>query len=279
MVEVNTLKVLDRPEVLDLFFHTSSKKGSSEGGFEPLEVRAEDGILIHGRVFLGEPAEPHIVFFPGEFDNPETIQDLARGFGQMGFTLVVMDYRGTGESQGKPSVEWLFSDARAFLRDVCRWKEDAGRSGPLVPMGRSFGAGVALDAAFGVQEEILALILESAFDKTSDFFQGHGLKEAAEAVSQGPDPFANREKMKDFKPPVLFLHSHIDDIVNINQVEWLVAESRSKATQFQIVPSDGRQGLYRTGGQVYFSNIKDYLFLRMGRRPKYVPRRLRKKGS
>ncbi len=278
MVEIDPITLMERPEVIRLFFGGPSRSLAGAAGGEPLEAVAEDGVRIAGSVVPGRPDEPHVVFFPGEFDSAETVTALAGGLLELGFTFIVMDYRGTGRSGGAPSMQGLFPDARAFLQEVFSWREDQGRTGPVVPMGRSLGTGVALDAALGFQEDVLALVLESAFDKTVDFLLGYGLEDAAEALADHPDPFSNREKMSRFKPPVLFLHSHLDDIVGVKQIEWLVSESRSKATQFQIVPSDGREGLFRTGGELYFSTIKDYLFLRMGRRPRYVPRRLRGKG-
>ncbi len=280
MVAVSDPDILDRPDVVDFFLPDLGAEAEPGSDEIFLEAVAEDGTRLHGRVFAADkPEEPHIVFFPGEFDNEETIAELARGFAQYGFTLISMDYRGRGRSQGSASMSSLLQDGRDFLKRVIEWKEEQKRPGPLVPMGRSFGTAVALHAACGFQQNILALILESAFDKTSDFLKGLGFEDPARDVDKGIDPFSNREKMGNFKPPVLFLHSHIDKVVNLNQVEWLVAESRSKSTQFQIVPSDGRKGLCRTGGDIYFSNIKDYLFLRMGRRPKYIPLRMRKKRN
>ncbi len=281
MVEIDVLRKLDRPELLDFFI--PSIKWSDQDAYNDqhvLEALAEDGIRLRGKIFdSGKAGEPHIVFFPGEFDTPETIMDLASGFGRLGLTLIAMDYRGTGNSEGSVSISSLLEDGSRFLKRVIEWKSANERPGPVVPMGRSLGTAVALHAACNFQDNLLALIMESAFDRTSDFLNALGFEDLAGEIEAGIDPFSNREKMGRFKPPVMFLHSHIDKFVNLNQVEWMVAASRSKATQFQIIPSDGREGLCRTGGTIYFSNIKDYLFLRMGRRPKYIPLRKRKKGG
>jgi len=131
-------------------------------------------------------------------------------------------------------------------------------------MGRSIGTAAALDLAARHCEKTLALILESAFDRTDDFLAGKGLPQG---FSSEDDPFDNRSKMEQYTKPVLFLHSHADQVVNLNQIEWLVAESRSKATQLQIVPSSSREDLQEIGGELYHKIIRDFINLRLGRRP------------
>jgi hypothetical protein len=112
-------------------------------------------------------------------------------------------------------------------------------------MGRSTGSALALEAALINQESVLCLIMESANDTPE-----------------------NRKKMAAFKKPVLFLHSSRDEMVSLSEIEWLVAESRSKATQFQIVPSPSRKNLAASTGEFYFKTIRDFIHLRMGIRPK-----------
>ncbi len=283
MVEIeSTAKQMNSPsyrQVLELILAPEDPRGEDVpeglGAIEVLPERlqfkgpSKDYLTV--KLFKGVAEEPHILLFPGELDGPESLNYLATGFGQFGFTFMAMEYAG-----GTGSLSELLEQARALIDAVSMWKDAQGRTGPLVPMGRSLGCGIALDAAGHLQDKVLALILESAFDRSEDFFRAMGLDNLAMDVQEGADPFSNREKMKSFKPPVLFLHSHIDDMVTIKQVEWLVAESRSKASQFQIIPSDSRKGILRTGGSLYFSNIRDYLYLRMGKRPKYIPRRKRK---
>ncbi|MEF3169513.1 MAG: hypothetical protein K6360_09375 [Deltaproteobacteria bacterium] len=63
------------------------------------------------------------------------------------------------------------------------------------------------------------------------------------------------------------LHSSRDPVVSITQVEWLVCDSRSKATQFQIAPSPDRESLASSTGEFYANAVKDFIHLRMGRWP------------
>nr|HDN00160.1 alpha/beta hydrolase [Deltaproteobacteria bacterium] len=277
----NHLGQLDRPEIINfLFRNRNSSHGTAEESRSTwktttgtLTAKSSDGIDIHCRIFSGIPEEPHILFFPAEYDHETDIMNLATGFGQIGITLITTDYRGCRDSGGEPSVSTLPQDAEAFYQAVKDWYVARQRTGPFVFMGRSLGSAVALDLAFHHNDDSLALIMESSFDLTEDFLSGNGIQINGSGLS-GEDPFSNRSKMNDYSKAVLFLHSHRDEVISLNQIEWLVAESRSKATQLQIVPSECRKDIAEKAGDLYFAIIKDFLNRRMGRR---LHRRRKKK--
>ncbi len=275
MAESSHLSQLDRPEIIDSLFKNikdsyGTTKESHPGGeatAEALTAKSPDGVEIHCRVFRGIPEEPHILFFPAEYDCEADIIDLATGFGQIGITLITMDYRGCWKSSGEPSISALPQDAEAFYQAVKDWYDTGQRTGPVVFMGRSLGSAVALDLACRHDDDSLALIMESAFDLTEGFLSSKGIR-INELGLSGEDPFSNRTKMSNYSKAVLFLHSHRDEVISLNQIEWLVAESRSKATQLQIVPSECREDIAEKSGDLYFAVIKDFLNRRMGRRPR-----------
>lgn len=275
MAESSHLSQLDRPEIIDSLFKNikdsyGTVKESRPGGeatAEALTAKSPDGVEIHCRVFRGIPEEPHILFFPAEYDNEADIIDLATGFGQIGITLITMDYRGCWKSSGEPSISTLPQDTEAFYQAVKDWYDTGQRTGPVVFMGRSLGSAVALDLACRHDDDSLALIMESAFDLTEGFLSSKGIR-INELGLSGEDPFSNRSKMSNYSKAVLFLHSHRDEVISLNQIEWLVAESRSKATQLQIVPSECREDIAEKSGDLYFAVIKDFLNRRMGRRPR-----------
>ncbi len=280
MAESNHLSQLDRPEIIDSLFKNikdsygtaKESRPAGETTAEALTAKSPDGVEIHCRVFRGIPEEPHILFFPAEYDNEADIIDLATGFGQIGITLITMDYRGCWKSSGEPSISALPQDAEAFYQAVKDWYDTGQRTGPVVFMGRSLGSAVALDLACRHDDDSLALIMESAFDSTEGFLASKGIR-INELGLSGEDPFSNRTKMSNCSKAVLFLHSHRDEVISLNQIEWLVAESRSKATQLQIVPSECREDIAEKAGDLYFAVIKDFLNRRMGRRPRKRRRR------
>jgi alpha-beta hydrolase superfamily lysophospholipase len=283
VAESNHLNQLDCPEIINSLFkngkdsYRTAKESNSTNKPEALTAISWDGTEIYCRVFRGIPEEPHILFFPAEYDSEAGIIDLATGLGQFGITLITMDYRGCWKSGGEPSISDLPQDSEAFYQVVKDWYVTEQRAGPVIFMGRSLGAAIALDLACRHDTDSMALIMESAFDLTEDFLSGMRIR-INELGLSGKDPFSNRSKMSNYSKAVLFLHSHRDKVVSLNQIEWLVAESRSKATQLQIVPSECREDIAEKAGDVYFTVIKDFLNRRMGRRPRRRRRSKKARG-
>ena len=224
--------------------------------WQPIE--GGDGILcLSGRDY------PLLVYFPGEWEGPEAVAGLVAQMAGAGIGMAV--WKGCGPGQCRGAEEWLQA-ARRFFSAAARAAEKAGLPEKLVPMGLSGGAAAALDCGLAFQDNVLCLVLESAFVDTWDYLEAAG--ELNGRPEGAADPFANREKMRRFKPAVLFLQSQMDKEVPPSALEWLVCESRSKASQFQIVPSGGRRDIRESAGPLYTDMIRRFLDLRLGRRPR-----------
>jgi len=263
VVAVETLRSLDDARVAEILFREASLK-EAKPPCSVLEFTDETGDRLCARLYEASPQAPHVLYFPSEFDTDETLHLIGSGFQAIDFSLIAFEYRGIGGSQGSFSFEGAFQDSRHFFQAVEMWKKRQGREGHLVVMGRSFGSAVALDLALKRQEDVLCLIIESGFDSGRLFLERSGVD--ASLIPEG-EIFGNRSKMALFKKPVLFIHSPRDVIQSLPEVEWLVAESRSKATQFQIAPSGTRQELANQVGELYLEVVQQWVNLRRGVRP------------
>ena len=228
----------------------------------------QDNLALQG--VPGAKEEPHLLYFPAEYDDEQQIHYLANGFLEKGGGFYWVDYERYLLRTGLGALEGVAQEAISTFLEL---KPGSGITGPLVIMGRSIGIIPAIHAMQQKEEDALCLILESGFSDTLSFLKVMGV-DCADLTDK--DPFENKKKISSLKKAVLFLHSHSDSIVSIRDVEWLVCESRSKATQFQIVPSEGRWDLAYRGGRLYFDVIWQFIGLRMGRRPKRRPRHQRR---
>jgi pimeloyl-ACP methyl ester carboxylesterase len=122
-----------------------------------------DGTVLRGW-YLERPEADHLpvlVYYGG---NAEEVSGNLMEFAQLpvGGVLLV-NYRGYGDSDGRPSADALISDA-VFILD-----EFTGRTGidpaRVVLMGRSLGSGVA--SAVASRRNIAGLILVTPFDRLS----------------------------------------------------------------------------------------------------------------
>jgi len=263
VVPVEALKKLDAANVAQSLFR-EARLNEPKPPCTILEFADKDGILLRARIYEASPADPHVLYFPAEYETDETLHMLGSGFQAIGFSLLALEYRGVGKSQGEFSFEKLFDDAELFFDAVKTWMSQNDRQGHVAVMGRSLGCVPALDVALKRQKDVLCLIMESGFDSAKVFLERSGIDSS---LIPDVDFFENRQKMASFKKPVLFIHSPRDVIQSLTEVEWLVAESRSKATQFQIAPSGTRQELATQVGELYLEVVQQWVNLRRGVRP------------
>src|SRR5262245_48206357 len=126
---------------------------------QPLELVAADGTRLSGFIVPGptSPA-PTLLYFGG---NAEEISwTLADRRWQPAWTIVGLNYRGYGASEGKPGEPALVADALPLFDAIAaRPDVDAHR---IVVVGRSLGTGVAVRVV--AERPVAAAVLISPFD-------------------------------------------------------------------------------------------------------------------
>ena len=126
---------------------------------KPLEIIASDGTRLRGwmRLASATPA-PVVLYFGGNAE--EVSGTLADSRWPRDWTIVAINYRGYGASEGTPGEPALVADARVIYGAiVARPDVDARR---IVAFGRSLGAGVAVK--LGASRPLAGVILVSPFD-------------------------------------------------------------------------------------------------------------------
>ena len=125
-----------------LIFHPQPSPAVQVSGADQRFIEAPDGTRIHAWHVSGVPGAPLILYFGG---NAEDVSWMARQARAQipGPSWLLVDYRGYGASEGKPSERALVSDALAwydFAQATLAPKE-------VVVFGRSLGSGVAVQVA------------------------------------------------------------------------------------------------------------------------------------
>src|SRR3989442_3096289 len=114
--------------------------------FEDVFLEAGDGVRLHGWLVPGVgKSSLTLLFFHGNAENIGGCLDLARLTRPAGYDLLLVDYRGYGQSEGRPSEAGLYQDGRAALAYL-RSRQGRG-PGPIGVWGRSIPAAVAAGAA------------------------------------------------------------------------------------------------------------------------------------
>ena len=130
---------------------------------EKIVLAARDGTRLAG--WLGrqsQGAAPLVVYFGG---NAEEVSWMSAAAGQFpGWSVLAVNYRGYGESGGKPGEEALFADALTIY-DFAASRADVDRS-RIVAMGRSLGSGVATYLA--ANRPVAGVMLITPFDSLAE---------------------------------------------------------------------------------------------------------------
>jgi fermentation-respiration switch protein FrsA (DUF1100 family) len=152
-------KLLYRP-LRDVAF-TPADRGLS---YEDAVFQSLDGLKLTGWHIPAPHARFTILFCHGNGGNVMHTLDAVSLFHEMGLNSFVFDYRGYGNSEGRPTEAGTYLDARAAFDWLTRIKGvPADR---IVVCGRSLGGGIAAHLAAEVQPAALAV--EGAFTSYAD---------------------------------------------------------------------------------------------------------------
>ncbi|RJF95077.1 alpha/beta hydrolase [Noviherbaspirillum saxi] len=185
--------------------------------YEVVWLTTEDDVRIEAW-FVPAPAPRGVALLAhGNAGNIGYRVDYARLFHRLGFSLLLLEYRGYGRSEGKPSEEGTYADARAAWRHLVM--ERGFPAERIVLVGESLGGAVV--ARLAVDQRPAALVLASSFVSVPEL--------AAELYPWLPARRLARyrydtlEALKRVSCPVLIAHSREDDIVPFHHGERLFA--------------------------------------------------------
>lgn len=211
-----------------LIYFPASELESDPGrhglAFEELALTTADGVRLHGwwlpHPTAGESTgqEPisALLLLHGNAGNIAGRLDLARAFLDMGLSVLLLDYRGYGRSEGSPSEQGLYQDARAAYRHLVEERGIAARR--IVVYGESLGGAVAIDLAH--DHALGALIVEATFFSLVEL--GASLYPWLPVGLLQRDRFESGSKIAQVSAALLVIHSPQDEIVPLAHAERLL---------------------------------------------------------
>jgi fermentation-respiration switch protein FrsA (DUF1100 family) len=181
---------------------------------------------------------------PGRPEHDRQLHDLGLG-------VLAPDYRGYGESEGKPSEAGLYADARSaydFLRDSLRIPPNR-----IVIYGHSLGSAVATQLATSV--DAAGLILEGSFTSVADL--GQEIYPWLPVRWLSRNRFDSKGRIGNLRMPLLMIHGRNDMTVPLAQGRRLFAAAPEPKT-FLEVPG-GHDDAFETGAEAYEAGIRRFL--------------------
>jgi uncharacterized protein len=152
-----------------------------------------------------------ILYFHGNDGNVSTSVGETALLRELGYGVLVIDYRGYGQSDGKfPSEATVYEDAEAALAALVEDWQVKPRD--ICVYGHSLGAAVAIDLA-AKHPELGGLIVESGFTSIYDMARlelQYGIYPVGILLNQR---FDSIDKVAALKLPVLYIHGTADQVV------------------------------------------------------------------
>ena len=218
--------------------------------YQDVFIETADGVTVHGWFVAGRSSQV-LLFFHGNAGNISHRLDSIRQFLDLGLSVLIIDYRGYGQSGGKATESGIYRDADAAWRYLT---EDRGISASdIVVFGRSLGASVA--SRLAAQHQPLALIVESSFTSVPDI--------AAELYPWLPARLlsrfnhATRDYARNVRCPVLVVHSRDDEIIPYHHGEQIYATANEPRTLLTL--RGGHNDAFLRDERTYIDGIRTFL--------------------
>ncbi len=175
--------------------------------YEPVSFEADDGVRLSGWYLETNPARDVLLFFHGNAGNISHRMVSLQLFNRLGLSTFIIDYRGYGESEGKPSEAGTYLDAEAAWRYLV--EERKVDPSQIVIFGRSLGAAIA--SYIASKHTPRALIIESAFTSVADLAGRYYPFMPVRWITHFK--YNTLDLVSAVKCPLLVVHSRQDDII------------------------------------------------------------------
>ena len=196
--------------------------GLDSGRVRDVELEAGDGVTLRGWHLRASGAvgrfgaAPLVIAFPGNSLNRDARRDDLRELAGFGFDVLIVDYRGFGDSGGAPSEAALTADARRVWDHALN---DLGYEADRIALfGESLGGAVALSLwADGAADppEPAGVALSSTFASMSETVGGHYPLFPFRFLLL--DPWPSAERAAQVGVPVVVFHGTEDAMVPVGQ--------------------------------------------------------------
>jgi len=181
---------------------------SSRGlAFVDVHLETSDRVKINAWWMPAKSPRATVLFCHGNGGNISYYLETLVVFHRLGLSALIFDYRGYGNSQGKPSEQGTYLDAEAAWQYLIDEQKIA--PGQLIIWGRSLGGAVAARTA--ARHPCGMLILESAFTSVPEVAHAH--------IAWLPTWVFSRHRYETLRyleqvtAPTLVIHSPEDEII------------------------------------------------------------------
>jgi len=219
--------------------------------YEEVHLTTADNIRLHGWYVPHDHPRATLLFLHGNGGNISHRLEKLVMYHQLGLAVLIIDYRGYGQSEGSPTEQGTYRDAEAAWKYLTGNKALPGNN--IIIYGESLGGAVA--AWLAVQYQPGALILESAFTSIMDMGRHYYPYLPIRWISRFKYP--TLDLIRQVHAPLLIIHSPADDIVPYAQGQKLF-ETANEPKTFLEIAGDHNNGFLESNSR-YISGIDSFI--------------------
>ena len=254
------LCLLLRVKQTRLIFHPSpiikSTPADYDLPYEEVWLTVSTG-KIHGWWISASKLEaPTILYFHGNGSNNGDVVNRALRFSQLGFSVLLIDYRGYGKSDRTfPDETLVYEDGEAAWQYLTQNK--AIKPENLFIYGHSLGGAIGIEMATR-HPEMGGLIVESSFTSMNAMADIMGYSRFFPLEFILTQKFDSINKISQIEVPILLIHGTEDEVVPsfMSQELYNVASSAKK---LHWVAGAGHNDVPRVGGENYLKIVSHFV--------------------
>lgn len=216
-------------------------------------IETDDGVRLHAWWWDAGASAPAVLLLHGNAGHIGDRVPLARGLVERGVSVLLLDYRGYGRSEGRPTERGLRRDARAGLAFVAARVGDPGR---VVVFGRSLGGTIAADLA--AETSVAGVILEATFTSLEAIAASVYPFLPSFVVGRLRGRFDARSAVERVQAPVLVVHGTRDRIVPVEMGRTLAEAAGGRAEWYPVEGADHNDPFF-VGGTDYFDRLAAFV--------------------
>ncbi len=221
--------------------------------FEDAWIDTGDGERLHGWYIPADDARGTMLFFHGNAGNISHRMESILIFNRLGLNVLIVDYRGYGQSSGKTGEQGTYADAKAawdYLVEQRRLPPER-----IVIFGRSLGGGVGAWLASRPGIEPAGVIIESSFSSGMDM--GRRLYPVLPVRLITRIKYPVREYITEVRAPVMVVHSRDDEIIPFDMGQTIYQAAPEPKTFFEM-GGDHNAGFW-ISRELYVPALDDFL--------------------
>jgi uncharacterized protein len=199
-----------------------------------------------------------ILYFCGAAGNKSYYNHVARlqAMYQLGFSVLVIDYRGFGSSKGNfPSEPQLYQDSQIAWDYLVKVRKIPPQQ--ILIYGESLGGAIALDLAIK-HPQASGLIMQSSFTSMAEVIKHRDWLWIFPVDLLLKQRFDSLSKIRFLRIPVLFIHGTADSVVPSYMSQQLY-NAAPEPKQLLLIPEAEHFRIYQPGSSSYLQAMQKFM--------------------